>query len=260
MTVGPNIITSWAADLFELEDQIEALQDAKKDLYKAIREEHGKKTANALKQAVKISRMDDEKRDEADEIDAETHRMLGIIETGTSLANMDDAHVARGAREQIVHGEDGEIIEPDSNSPEIPDSSTEPASAADPAGEGAGVALPADTQSTEAGTARRDNSTEGEPAPVVLDPEAATTPPASESTPVDTHSETPGAGAPAAAETVHTPISAAVLGSTPIVRISSKPIRPFCLHQDDLTKCGGYGKIHCHDCLKAHADAEGVSA
>lgn len=43
-------------------------------------------------------------------------------------------------------------------------------------------------QSTEAGTARRDNSTEGNPAPVALDPEAATTPPAAGRPPVDTHS------------------------------------------------------------------------
>jgi hypothetical protein len=29
---------------------------------------------------------------------------------------------------------------------------------------------------------------------------------------------------------------------------------------DDLTKCGGYGKVHCTDCLKAHADDVGLTA
>lgn len=41
---------------------------------------------------------------------------------------------------------------------------------------------------------------------------------------------------------------------------NARKIRPWCLHADDLSKCGGYGKTHCHSCLKAHADAEGLSA
>jgi hypothetical protein len=80
MSVSENLIASWAHDLFELEDQIEALQDGKKDLYAAIRDEHGKQTANALKRAVKLARMDSEKRDEADALDTEAFRILGIIE------------------------------------------------------------------------------------------------------------------------------------------------------------------------------------
>lgn len=43
------------------------------------------------------------------------------------------------------------------------------------------------TKSTAAGIDRRDNSTEGEPAPEAFDPEAATTPPARTAAPVDTH-------------------------------------------------------------------------
>jgi uncharacterized protein (UPF0335 family) len=80
MSVSDNLIASWAHDLFDLEDQIEALQEGKKDLYASIRDEHGKQTANALKRAVKLARMDSEKRDEADALDTEAFRILGIIE------------------------------------------------------------------------------------------------------------------------------------------------------------------------------------
>jgi hypothetical protein len=41
---------------------------------------------------------------------------------------------------------------------------------------------------------------------------------------------------------------------------NARKIRPFCLHADDLTKCGGYGRVHCHPCLVAHADEVGEAA
>ena len=46
----------------------------------------------------------------------------------------------------------------------------------------------------------------------------------------------------------------------PTAADNARKIRPWCLHADDLNKCGGYGRVHCHTCLKAHADAEGLAA
>jgi len=40
----------------------------------------------------------------------------------------------------------------------------------------------------------------------------------------------------------------------------TRDIRPWCLHKNDLSKCGGYGRQHCHSCLKAHADESGEAA
>lgn len=82
--VGANQILSWKSELSDLEDQIQALQDAKRDFYASIRDQYGKPTANGLKGAMKLHRMDSEKRAEADEIDAETFRILTIIENQTT--------------------------------------------------------------------------------------------------------------------------------------------------------------------------------
>jgi uncharacterized protein (UPF0335 family) len=82
MTLGANQIGAYAADIFTIEDQIVALQTGKRDLFKAIREEHGKQEANALKAAIRLARMDGEKRDEAEAVDTEAQRMLAIIEKG----------------------------------------------------------------------------------------------------------------------------------------------------------------------------------
>lgn len=46
----------------------------------------------------------------------------------------------------------------------------------------------------------------------------------------------------------------------PTAADNARSIRPWCLHADDLTKCGGYGRKHCHPCLKAHADEVGDAA
>jgi hypothetical protein len=80
--LSDNLILSDVAALNELDDQIEALQGGKRELIAARRDEHGKRYANALKNAVKLSRMDSEKRAELDETDAETFRILTLIETG----------------------------------------------------------------------------------------------------------------------------------------------------------------------------------
>lgn len=110
--MSDTLVTAYADDLLELDQQITDLQGAKKRVYETIREDHGKKAAKALKIAVTVHAMDSEKRNQADEIDAEAQRLLAIIETGTALANSDDAHVARGAHETIDHDPvTGEIIE-----------------------------------------------------------------------------------------------------------------------------------------------------
>lgn len=43
---------------------------------------------------------------------------------------------------------------------------------------------------------------------------------------------------------------------------SALKLRPYCLaaQANELTKCGGTGKMHCTDCRKAHADAMGETA
>lgn len=52
-----------------------------------------------------------------------------------------------------------------------------------------------------------------------------------------------------------------VAQNSTVVRLPPpKPLRPYCLSTHDLSKCGGYGKVHCHECLKAHAEGQGMSA
>lgn len=128
---GDNILVSWAADLDGLEGQIEALQDAKRDLYATVREEHGKATAAALKKAVKIARMDSEKRDDAEEIDAEAERILALIESRAPRATR-----AREIIEQFPSTEppspleEVPVVAPDDAAPSLsgaPDSADEAA-------------------------------------------------------------------------------------------------------------------------------------
>lgn len=72
-------IAAYAAQLLDLESDIETLQGDKKDVYANARETYGKRFADSLKLAIKRHRMDADKRDAADEIDAEAERMLAII-------------------------------------------------------------------------------------------------------------------------------------------------------------------------------------
>lgn len=72
-------IAAYAAQLLDLEADLEATQGAKKDVYTNARETYGKRFADSLKLAIKRHRMDADKRDAADEVDAEAERMLSII-------------------------------------------------------------------------------------------------------------------------------------------------------------------------------------
>jgi len=81
---------------------------------------------------------------------------------------------------------------------------------------------------------------------------------------VDTNSE-PGKGelgeTPSMAQRQATgEASAPASPVVPTAADNARKIRPWCLHADDLTKCGGYGRVHCHPCLKAHADEVGEAA
>lgn len=259
MTLGANQIAAYAADLLDLEDQIEALQDGKRDLYKTIREEHGRLEADAIKNALRIVRMDSEKRAKVEATDAETARMVKIIEVGTVVATPAPAR-KREPRQDDGHKDDGSVsrglVGPanagdDRAANTKPTPIHEPAIAADPAGEGVTALSPreaepssADNPSTAAGmdrpgTARMSPAGDPQPEPqdriggLGDDPQVAIPAAGTQAPPVDT--------IPTAAD-------------------NARRLRPFCQHADDLNKCPGMGKRHCTECLKIQADADGVAA
>ena len=69
----------WVAQLDKCENTINKIQDIKKKLYTEVRTDHGKVTADALKSAMRVYRMNDQKRDQMEEISAEAQRILGIV-------------------------------------------------------------------------------------------------------------------------------------------------------------------------------------
>jgi len=77
--ISDEAIAAYAADLIDLEGRINELQDDKKTTYASVRDAFGKRTADALKLAIKRYRMDADKREAADEVDAEADRFLSII-------------------------------------------------------------------------------------------------------------------------------------------------------------------------------------
>jgi len=106
---GPSddTIAAYAAQLLDLESEIEKKQADKKDVYANARDTYGKLFANSLKLAIKRHRMDSEKLAEAEETDAEAERMAAIIARGL---------VARGARAHVENieefdAETGEVLE-----------------------------------------------------------------------------------------------------------------------------------------------------
>lgn len=138
--VGDNLIASWCGELAEMEALIEALQKSKKDFYGTVRDKHGKKLAASLKLAMKLSRMDSEKLIEAEEIDTEAQRILGIIERAARApratrtreaaeeinrnASNSGAHSAKTAPGEITPAHDaetGEIIDQDYSSDIAPE-------------------------------------------------------------------------------------------------------------------------------------------
>lgn len=72
-----------------IKENIDAEQGALRGLLKTLREEHGKKTADAFKLAMKLDALTPEKRTEAEDIETDAFRILQIIQA---------PRVARGAR------------------------------------------------------------------------------------------------------------------------------------------------------------------
>jgi len=77
--ISNEALASYAADILDKESAIEELQDGKKAVYGNLRDTYGKRTADALKLAVKRYRMDAEKLQAAEELDADAERFLTII-------------------------------------------------------------------------------------------------------------------------------------------------------------------------------------
>lgn len=72
-------IRAYAVNLFSLEDARETAQFDLKETWSHIREAHGKRFADSLKLAVKRARMDQSKRMDADEVDAEAERIIAVL-------------------------------------------------------------------------------------------------------------------------------------------------------------------------------------
>lgn len=119
-------IRAYAANIFDLEDDREQVQTDLKEAWAGIRNAHGKQFADSLKLAVKRARMDQGKRDAADQIDAEADRIFALLSA--------PSRVARGARtyEAVDHDPiTGEIADetpmshasgqPGGDDPETPD-------------------------------------------------------------------------------------------------------------------------------------------
>lgn len=78
-----------AAEYEAFEARLEEVQTDKKDFLSHIRDQYGRRMANAFKLAMKTRRMGSDKRQEAEEVDAEAARILDILAK---------PRVARGAR------------------------------------------------------------------------------------------------------------------------------------------------------------------
>jgi len=130
-------IRAYAANIFDLEDAREEAQTDLKEAWAGIRNAHGKQFADSLKLAVKRARMDQGKRDAADQIDAEADRIFALLSA--------PSRVARGARtyEAVDHDPiTGEIADetpmsnasgqPGGDDPETPDDAASAGETANP--------------------------------------------------------------------------------------------------------------------------------
>lgn len=98
-------IAAYADNLIALEAERDAAQGRIKDVYGNARETYGKRFADSLKLAIKRHRMDADKRDAADEVDADAERMVGIINSPRA------PRATRSANTVPEHDADGVIIE-----------------------------------------------------------------------------------------------------------------------------------------------------
>lgn len=113
--ISNEALASYAADILDKEADIEELQEGKKAVYGNLRDTYGKRTADALKLAVKRYRMDAEKLQAAEELDADAERFLTIIRQPRAPR----ATRTREIIEEFVP-ETGEVIEAPTPLPEAP--------------------------------------------------------------------------------------------------------------------------------------------
>ena len=238
---GDNTLLSWSDELDQLDAQIKALQDSKRDFYAAIRDNHGKTTADALKAAQRIRGMDSEKRAKAEQVDAETARILAVLERGRAPRAMR----AYGNIEQI--GAKVEVGIPatlpahDAVTGEI---RNEPEAAAEVAGDYLREPAAAEQgQIVREGDAPRETGRFGgdasSPDTEYQDGEAA---------PLSDGLAGPACAQDAeAANTKPAPIPEPFTPPAFLLK-EAKPLRPHCQRPD---LCGGYGKVHCGTCERA---------
>lgn len=234
---GDNTILSWGAELDELDGKIKALQDAKRDFYTAIRDSHGKVTADALKAAQRIRGMDSEKRAKAEEIDAETARLLAVMERPRAPRAMR----AHGNIEQF-DAETGEIKasvapSPGTNTPLATRGAEESVIAISP------------EQPQEGGDhAKSDDSADSVEYPDLIDGRRLDATPAEHQPPQETNTdEAPG-------ESAADEISPTNFQPPAFLTRERKPLRPHCQHPD---LCRSGTRDHCRSCLRA---IEGAAA
>lgn len=77
----------WFTEFDMLDTQIDELQEQKRALFTAIRGAHGKVAVDAIKSAMRISRMDNAKRDHRTQVDAEAARILRLMKTPAITAH-----------------------------------------------------------------------------------------------------------------------------------------------------------------------------
>lgn len=98
--ISDTTILGWVDEMSALEQQIKDLQDAKRDFIASIRETHGKPKADGLKTALRLKRMDGEKRLEAEEADEFACHVIALIEKGPSRTRAPRATHTREAEPQ----------------------------------------------------------------------------------------------------------------------------------------------------------------
>jgi uncharacterized protein (UPF0335 family) len=78
--VTPDLVRGWSQEITTLDEQIAALQNDKKAIYERIRRDFDRRTAEAMKVAVKFLAMDSRKRAECLEFTDMGRKFLQMIE------------------------------------------------------------------------------------------------------------------------------------------------------------------------------------
>jgi uncharacterized protein (UPF0335 family) len=221
-----------ADQLLAFEADIETAQDAKKSIYEAARETYGKRYANALKLALKIKRTDDDKKAEADAVDAEAFRILAIIDK--PRAPRATRAIASAVPEVEYDRETGEITEPQS----APQAARDLTNSTQPAALGQVATIQPETANDE-GEAQKVERRSPKPEDAGSIP--ATFANAGSSNGRTAEFDSANAGS--------TPAPASTLSFADRI----KKLRPLCQQPDSCRSSGG--KSHCYVCMKASNEA-----